>query len=70
MSGPRPDFRRRGRPIGIEIPTPNSLLLATLDRVSCDLGLPTAAVRRRLALCGQDILTAKEPRSDIFQPFS
>ncbi len=35
------DFRRDGRPIGIEILAPNELTLSTFNRVLRDLGLPT-----------------------------
>lgn len=36
------DFRRDGRPIGIEITTPGRISLASLNRVLRGLGLPPA----------------------------
>jgi uncharacterized protein YuzE len=35
------DFRRDGKPIGIEILAPDQLTLAVFNRVLRDLGLPT-----------------------------
>ena len=35
------DFRRDGKPMGIEILAPNQLTLATFNRVLRELGLPT-----------------------------
>ena len=35
------DFRRDGKPIGIEIPAPEKLTLAAFNRVLRDLGLPS-----------------------------